>query len=431
MIGPSSGNPSYGSAVALSSVATELGTTFTTVSSLGVGAGDYVLLQEGGQDSSQGSSNTGCDTVGCRGELLKVASISGNTVTVTTALHDTYDPSVNSATAQKLLNPITGITVKNITFDGNGGSNSGVVYGLRMAAVTESTISSVTSKNTQGSAIIGYAGFNVAWSNITVTGAGSAGCGSAVWLQSQGNLSINGMSLSSLNPGAPGSGCLNNGAFGFELIQSANSTISNLTVNSSGASGRPFKTGSARWNTWNSVTVENVGTNYNGISIEYYSSHNTFNSCVVKNNGGSGTGTGNAGINSFGNFNQYNTFNNCTVTGNGNVQFYISSYDNLRLGQDSNATINGGTFIGSNTAEPVIEVEGARVYIHDATISGPGSVGIGFNSYGVNGCINNNTFAGGSGLGSAISSGSSTNIGSGNVLNGLSSNLASGTCTAP
>ena len=429
LIGPS--NPNYGSAVALTSTASELGTSFTTVSNLGVAAGDYVLLQEGGEDSSQGSTNTGCDTVGCRGELLKVASVSGNTVAVTTALHDTYDPSVNSATAQKLLNPLTGIAVQNITFDGNGGSNTGVVYGFRMVGVSESTISGVTSKNTQGSAIIAYADFNVSWNNITVTGAGSAACGSAVWLQSQGNVTINGMSLSSLNPGAPGSGCLNNGAFGFELIQSANSTVSNLTVDSTGVSGRPFKTGSARWNTWNSVTVKNVITNYNGISIEYYSSHNTFNSCVVSNNGGSGTGTGNAGINSFGNFNQYNTFNNCTVSGNGNVQFLISSFDDLRLGQDSNATINGGTFTGTNSVEPVIEVEGASVYIHNATISGPGSAGIGFNSYGINGCINNNTFVASSGLGSSISSSSSSNIGSGNILNGFSSNLVSGTCTGP
>jgi len=116
------------------------------------------------------------------------------------------------------------------------------------------------------------------------------------------------------------------------------------------------------------------------------------------------------------------------VSGNGNVQFYVSSYDALRLGQDSNFTINGGTFTGSNSVQPVIEVEGASVHIHNATISGPGSAGIGFNSYGVNGCINSNTFVGGTGLGSAISSSSSTNIGSGNVLNGLGSNLASGTC---
>src|SRR5207249_11096493 len=101
---------------------------FTTVSSLGVGTGDYVYLQEGGKDGSNGSGDTGCDPSGCRGELLKVASVSGNTITVTTALHDTYNPSVNSATARKILGPLTGITVRNITFDGSKSN----IYGFAM-----------------------------------------------------------------------------------------------------------------------------------------------------------------------------------------------------------------------------------------------------------------------------------------------------------
>jgi hypothetical protein len=119
---------SYGSAAALSAVADELSTSFTTLTSLGVSSGDYVYLCQGGTDGSAATgqscppsgTNGICDPDGCRGEVLKVASVSGNTVTVTTALHDTYDPVANSAVAQKILNPLTGITVKNITFDGNG-----------------------------------------------------------------------------------------------------------------------------------------------------------------------------------------------------------------------------------------------------------------------------------------------------------------------
>jgi hypothetical protein len=423
--GSGNGNPNYGSAVALSATANELATSFTTVSGLGVAAGDYVLLQQGGKDSSNGSGDTGCDPSGCRGEVLKVASVSGNTITVTTALHDTYNPSVNGATAQKILNPLTGITVKNITFDGNGSD----VYGLEIAGVVESTVSGVTSRNVQGGALLNRGDFNVAWSNMTVTGAGSAQCGSAVWFEKQGNLSINGLFISNENPGASGTGCLYNGAFGFELQAAANSTITNLTVDAAGAYGRPFKTSAARYNTFNSSTVKNGVQAYNGISVEYYSSHNTFNNCVVTNNGaGTGTGTGNAGINSFGNFNQYNTFNNCTVTGNGNIQFYVSSYDALRLGQDSNVTVNGGTYTGTASAGPAIEVEGANVYVKGATISGPGSSGIDFSSYGTNGCINTNTFIPATGLGVAINSSGSSNMGFGNILNGLSSNLTIGTC---
>jgi len=287
--GSGNGNPNYGSAVALSATANELATSFTTVSSLGVAPGDYLRLQQGGKDSSTGSGDTGCDPSGCRGEVLKVASVSGNTITVTTALHDTYSPSLNAATAQKILSPLTGLTVKNITFDGNGSN----VYGLEIAGVAESTVSGVTARNVQGAAILNRGDFNVAWNNITVTGAGSAQCGSAVWFENQGNLSVNGMSISNENQGASGTGCLYNGAFGFELIASANSTITNLTVDAAGAYGRPFKTTAARYNTFNSPTVKNGVQAYNGISLEYYSSHNTYNSCVVTNNG-AGTGTGTA-----------------------------------------------------------------------------------------------------------------------------------------
>src|SRR3989454_293247 len=423
--GSGNGNPNYSSPVALSATANELSTSFTTVSSLGVSTGDYIYLRQGGKDGSNGSGDTGCDPSGCRGEVLKVASVSGNTITVTTALHDTYNPSVNAATAQKLLGPLTGITVKNITFDGSGSS----VYGFEMAGVAESTVSGVTSRNVQGAAILNRGDFNVAWSNITVTGAGSAQCGDAVWFENQGNLSVNGMSISNENPGT-GTGCLANGAFGFGLIDSANSTITNLTVDAAGAYGRPFKTTASRWNTFNSLTVKNGVQAYNGISLEYYSSHNTFNNCVVTNNGaGTGTGSGNAGINSFGNFNQYNAFNQCTVTGNGNVQILINDYDALRLGQDTNVTINGGTYTGTNTVEPVIYITGSNAYVTSTGINGQGAQGLYLGS--TNACVNINILGAGTGLSAGISSASSTNIGSGNILNGYSSNLNPGTCTTP
>jgi len=426
--GSGNGNPNYGSAVALSSTANELATSFSTVSSLGVAPGDFLLLQQGGKDSSTGSSDSGCDPSGCRGEVLKVASVSGNSITVTTALHDTYNPSLNAATAQKILNPLSAITVKNITFDGNGSN----VYGLAIAGVADSSISGVTSRNVQGAALLNRGDFNLSWSNISVTQAGSAQCGSAVWFEKQGNLQINGLSISSENQGASGSGCLDNGAFGFELQASANSTISNLSVDASGAYGRPFKTSAARYNTFNSPIVKNGVQAYNGISLEYYSSHNTYNNCTVSNNGaGTGTGTGNAGIITFGNFNQYNSFNNCSVSGNGNVQFYISGYDALRLAADSHNTINGGSFTGSNTAEAAILIEGDGTYITGATISGPGAQGIYLDNQASNACVNNNSFIGGSGLGMAISANASGDMGLGNLLNLLTSNLSIGTCGPP
>jgi hypothetical protein len=361
---------------------------------------------------------------------VKVASVSGNTITVTTALHDSYDPAVNDAVAQKILNPLIGITVQNITLDGNGTNT----LGLELAGVAESTVSGVTARNVQGAAILGRGNFNVGWSDITVTGAGSEQCGSAAWFDSQGNLWVDGMSISNENQGAPGTGCLGDGAFGFELVGSANGTISNLTVDAALASGRPFKTTAARWNTFNSLTVKNSASPYNnGISLQYYSSHNTFCYCVVTNNG-SGINNGNAGINTFGNFNQYNAFNHCTVSGNGNIQFYISGYDALALAQDSHNTVSGGTFTGSNSSVVVMGIQGDGTFISGATISGPGSYGIYLDTSpraASNACVNNNTFMANSGLASAITANGTNDLGSGNNYNGLSSNLTVGVCRPP
>ena len=397
--GNTASNAALGAAIALSATATELSNSFTTVSSLGVLADDYVYLSQGGKDGNASGSgattDTQCDLGGCRGEIVKVASVNGNTVTVTTALHDTYDPSVNAAVAKKVNGMLSGITVRNITFDGNSTNN----YGLQANDIADSTFTGITSQNVLGAAIITSVAFNVTWSDITITHAGSAGCGGAFHMDLQGNPSISGMSLSQLNS-AP-SICLNNGSFGWNLGSLAGGTFSNITVDKTGTGGgRPVKLDSARWSTFNTLSVTGGSGAYNGLTIEYYSSHNTFNNCVITNNAG-GSGSGNAGINSFGNFNQYNAFNNCTVSGNGNVQILINNFDDLRLGQDSNVTING------------------------TTISGPG-VGLVVNAS--NACINNNTFVAGSGLTAGISALNGTDVGSGNVLNGYSSNLALGSC---
>lgn len=451
--GNGNGAPNYGSAVALSAVANELSTSFTTVSSLGVNPGDYVYLCQGGTDGSAtpgqscppSGTNGICDPAGCRGEVLKVASVSGNTVTVTTALHDTYDPVANTAMAQRILNPLTGITVKNITFDGTGTNT----YGLMLAGVAYSTVSGVTAREVLGAAILGRGDFNVAWTNVTVTKAGSEDCGAAAHFEQQGNLSVNTLSVSQENEQQSGSGAcfLNAGAFGFELLTSDNSTITNLTVDAAGAYGRPFKLTAARWNTLNSVTVQNGSKlNDNGMTIEYYSSHNNFSNCVVANNGNSGSGT--AGIALFGNYNQYNTFSNCTVTGNANIQFADSFFDRLQQGTDSHNAIVAGTYAGTGTGISVIVLEAPYDSVSGATISGPGASGYSGiemdspNGHGapggVNACINNNVFIPGSpSLTYAISSYNSdgSDVGSGNQLGDLSNNpngyFTAGTCTAP
>jgi len=421
VIGNGAFTGSYGPAIALSGVANELSTSFSTVSDPGLNAGDYVYIHQGGMDYSTDTPPghpSECDVSGCRGEILKVLSVTGNTVTVTTALHDTSDPSVNAAVVQKVLNPVTGVTLKDITLDGSGTEN----YGLLMLGVVDSTVSGVTVNNVLYTGLYGNGNFNLAWNRVATTNAGNAS-GAAMGLYVQGNPSINGASISSLNSGPSAR------AFGFAVSGTGNGTFSNITVDASGAYGRPFKTTATRYSTFNSVTVKDGASWNNGISLEYYSSHNTFNDCVLTGNGGGArTGNGNAGINSFGNFNQYNTFNDCTVAGNGDLQVLVGNFDALRLGQDSYVTIKGGTYTGSNSTLPVVAIVGANPRVRDARINGPGGWGLYLRSEGA--CVNNNIFGGG-GIGKAISSNSSTNVGLGNVLNGYTSDLAPGTCPGP
>jgi hypothetical protein len=110
------------------------------------------------------------------------------------------------------------------------------------------------------------------------------------------------------------------------------------------------------------------------------------------------------------------------------VKVLINNWDALRLGMDTGDIINGGTFTGTSTAAPVIDVNGADTSITGAYINGPASQGIYLNSMGA--CAINNVFSAGTNLVAAISS-NSGNMGSDNVLNGAASSLTAGTCSGP
>jgi fibronectin type 3 domain-containing protein len=366
------GSQSLSSAVPLSAVSNELSTTFS--SSLALAAGDYVLLQEGGQDYSTDTAPghpTNCDVSGCRGEMLAIQSVSGTTATVTTALHYTYDPGTNAANVSKLTSPTTGVTVHDLGFDGSGTLGTG----LYMAGVVNSTVSNVTATSFVNSGLLSYYAFNLAWNNVTITQAGSGGADGFL-LVGQGRPSVNGANLSNLNAGG----------FGMGLHTVADGTFGNITVDKTGTtSGRPFKLAAASYNTFNSLTVKNgSGTNgYNGMSVEYYSSHNTFNSCVVTNNSGHG-------IDGFGNYNQYNKFVNCTVSANSTWQLgqTRSALGNFN---DTNWEISGGTYTGVS-GQNVLQINGANTSVHNSSINGPGNVGVNMGAN--NGCVNNNAFSG-------------------------------------
>jgi hypothetical protein len=424
---------SLGPSVSLASTAGELWPGFITSSSLGVSQGDFIYIHQGGEDYSTDTCLSGgnppcqghptnCDVSGCRGEVLQVQSVNGNTIFVTSALHDTYDLSLNAAAVQKVQNPLAGISLQNITLDGA----SVATIPLSFYSVVNSTVSGVTIKGandppSSGSySLLANVTYGLNLNNVTLTSTDTNQAPLAqLGIYDFGNLSINGMTISGNYGGA---------AF---FSSGANSSVVNLSVDATGGQGRPFKTTAVRYSTFSSVTVKN-GTGYNnGISMEYYSSHNTFNSCVVANNGAPGSATGNAGINLFGNYNQFNSFNNCTVYGNGNIQFLVGSWDALKLARDVYNTVSGGSFTGVSNGESVMDIEGGGAYIHDATIGGPiasGWYGIYLTSYATYACVNNNTFTANSFPSGAINATAYHDFGSGNNLNSQGSNLQSGTC---
>jgi len=448
-IGSGSFNP--GSHVGLASSANELASSFTlTSNSLGFSTGDYVFIKEGETQYAQVNYNgdgMACDYGGCRADMLHIASVSGSTITVDTAVHYLYDTtlpisgcSTNSipCDAPMVFKPgpmVSGVNFHDLTLDGSGDgciTSCGTGIGLYVYGVVNSTIATVTTKNVAMNGINAVYGYNNTFSNITMTH--TAGAQQAAWLLArQGHLTINGGSLTQFN--STGS------THGFQPFETTDATFSNVTVDHAaipgGAlyGGRTVKYNSTSYTTNTGMLIENnpvcanppnvcgaaggtEGPGYNGLSIENFSSHNTFSNCTIINNGGDGV----TGFNESSNF---NTFNNCTMYGNGIYQFNVSSSDN-------NWTISGGTYGPSWADTDVIGFSccgGVTTgnYVHEATIKGPGSVGIGVVASS-SGCINSNTFTASTGLGAGINAATSAVIGSGNTMNGLSSNLTAGTC---
>ncbi len=415
------GSQSLSSPTPITATTADLDQTFqANFSAIGAGVGDYVFLSE--TVSSADTSHSNCGGSGCRGEVLKITALNGNTATVETAVHNVYD--INDVPwVQKVLNPVSGVTLRDLALDGSGAA----MYAVAVLNAVNLNVNNLTLQNVSCSAIAAVNGYNDSYSTITITHAGTnSGCnigGSAVSLQQQGNLNVNGVSISNMNVGA----------FGFIPFREANGTFSNISVDGTGTgSGRLFKTNSAAHNVFNNIsTNRDEGAYYQGITIEYFSHHNVWNNCKVTNNVSS-SGANN-GINLYGDVangnhqgsNHYNTFNNCTVTGNNGSAIFVSDNNN-------NLEINGGTY-SAVAGLPVIDIGSPccaiNAYIHNASIGGPGSIGIYIENGSPNACINNNTFA--PGLSTSIDVTASSDIGSGNVLNGLFSNLNLGSCGTP
>jgi len=397
----------------------------------GLNAGDYILLQQGGADYSTDTApghNTptshslptpgdACDISGCRGEVVEVASVSGNVVTVTTALHDTYNPSLYDAYGEKLLNVVSGISVHDLAITGSGTVDNGI----NLKNVVQSSFTNLTVSNFAGSGIFGRDGFGNSFSQITSTavGAGSGPpLGSGFQLVEQGQVTVNGLSLSNLN----------SGGFGMAVVTIADSTFTNVSIDKGGVgTGRVLKTIATTSTTWNSLTVKGGVAGYNGINLEYFTSHNTFNNCDVENDN-------TEGVDMFGNNNQFNTFNTCTMKSSTAVQFYQGA-SALGNHNDSNTTITGGTVIGQHDASNgaiIINSANSSVTSVAFPVNPAGAAHVGVWIFGSGGCYSNNNFtAGAFGPGLDIyvdPSAGGGNVGSGNTAPDGMTGLGNANC---
>jgi hypothetical protein len=264
---------------------------------------------------------------------------------------------------------VRGVTVSDLVIDGSGTVSNGIA----LNGVVDSTISNVTAQNFVDWGLLSYWSYDLVLNNVAVQHAGNANS-DAFQLWGAGRAKINGLAISHLN----------RNAFGFGLSTVADSVFTNVTVDaSSTTSARPAKLLAASYNTFHHLTVTNGGGDYNGVSLEYYSSHNIFDQCVVTNNSGTG-------ILGFGNYNSYNKFVNCNVARNSGWQLGQGK-SALGAHGDANWEISGGTYSGAGT-NSVFQLNGNNNYVHNATVNGPGDNGIYVG--GTNNCINSNSFGG-------------------------------------
>ena len=418
----STSSPLYppGSGAVLLASTADQATSFTVNSTFAstLSPGDLVYIFEGGVDGncspggtslcdSNGSATAiGCEIDGCRGEVAKVASISGTTVNVTRPLNNPYNVATNRASVAKLTYVNLNSTVQNLIFDGSGTATIGL-YILQTDGVT---VTNVTGRNTTGSAIsCGISGSTVCgwqavFNNITVTAAGGNGGGnsSAFIIALAGYPTVN---TARVGPN------LNPDAFGVGFGMTGGGIYNNLTVDKGGTptptGGRAIKNSANAHATFANLTVRNAPANYNGMDLTYYSHHLTVNTCDFSANN-------TVGPKGFGNYNDYATFNNCTMTVGTNGALVALGQGASNNGRyDQNWTVSGGNYSGTSGYAP-LQFSGNNTIIENATI-GPSTAGIAFNVPGLTGiCIKNNTFM--SGMSYSYNTNGGTGIATGNTM---------------
>jgi Putative Ig domain/Pectate lyase superfamily protein len=363
--------------------------TFTLVSggvsSLGLNIGDYVMIS----DTAVNDNGSGSPPIATQ-EVVKVTAINGDTATIDGAFAWNFtmvsphpEQWGGNPSAQK-LSGLTNVIVKYIALDGTG--STGTIKPFRFDNVVNSEVGFVSISNFVSNAA-GFDGFNpdTGYENnfhdLKLTNAANgplpSGEGEAFRLQRQSYVTVNNVNIAA---------SAGQGVFGFGYHDGYWGTLSNITIDLHGATGRVFKTLRADHNTFNNIVAMN-GVGHNGINITDVSQFNVFNNCVA-------TGNDQHGIDMFGSYDINNTFNNCTSKLNQGKQV---NFSNGFSGQyaDDNTTFNGGFFGDARGSGAIIQQNGVGFTMTGATISddqGKASAGLVIN--GPNCSVTNNTFSG-------------------------------------
>ena len=362
--------------------------TFTLVAggvaALGLSVGDYAMI------SDTGVADNGSDSpVISTQEVVQVTGISGDTVTIQGNFAWQFtlvsaEPAQwgGSPFAQK-VNPVSDVIVKYLTIDGTG--STGKIRGMEFDNAVNGEVGFITIKNfTAPTGNYGFnpdTGYQNNFHDLTLTNAASGPLtaeGEAVFILRQSYLTLNNVHITAT---------AGQGVFGFGYHDSHWGTLSNITINLNGATGRVFKTLRADHNTFNAVVAMN-GVGHNGISITDVSQYNTFNNC-------SSTGNDTVGIDMFGSYDVGNTFNNCTSKLNQGKQVNFSSGFSGQYADD-NTTFNGGFFGDARgSGVVIIQQNGTGFVLNGATVSDDeGMATAGLAVDGTNCSVTNSTFSG-------------------------------------
>jgi hypothetical protein len=302
---------------------------------LAIAGGNYAIVSDKAVPSN-GPNSPPIETQ----QVVKITGVIGDTATIegyfahNFTLVSTHRSNQGCCPyVQRIIEPADDVRILHLSIDAsaNTGSSTGAVHFLY---ATNSEIGFVTATNFAQKpgpteAFLLDTGYQNSFHDISCKACGNGvnADGASMAIRRQTRATMSNISIS--NTAAQST-------FSFNLASVNYSSARKLFIDGGGADGRPFKLLRANHNTFSEVTAVHGGHGKNGISVTDMSTYNTFLGCVTLSNDGTG-------IMMFGNFNDHNTFVSCISKDNTSSQFG-QGQDAFGSYGDHFTTIEGGIF---------------------------------------------------------------------------------------